>query len=244
MTKIKKYNSYDKSIKAGDVVVFIDDTKKTIARIDGGHRVVFGDGTKCDLWAIEGEIKGIDTTDTKMEQIKPVAKPINFNSIQVEPLKSNKVFSPLATSYKELNKLLYHGGKNIEFYHLTAAQNALEIINGKYLYSREAGEGHIKYDNAILNDTSGAVMGSNYSYRTEKYVRFYLNIQNGATYSFHKNITKNKSFEVIIAVGFSSIWKTKTNVILSPINAHYLRDEDYDWSKYNIAIESNLKNHY
>ena len=239
MAKIVKYNSFDTDIKSGDVVVFVDGTKKIIQKITDGHRVTFEDGTKTDLWIVEDKIEGI--IHRFIEKQNPVPVPIVFDSEPSMPVKKPQ-FNSLATSYKELNRKLYHGGDVVEFYHITAVQNALAIFMGNYFYSREAGQGLIKYDNVELNDITNSVMSTNYSWRLEKYARFYLNIKNKATYAMHKNYMKYGSFGVIVAVDFSAIWKSKTKVILSPVNAHGLVDSDFDWSKYNIGFEANVKN--
>lgn len=239
MEKIIKYNSFNADIKSGDVVVFTNGAKKIIQKITDGHRVVFEDGTKIDLWIIEDKIEGIVRKNAG--KLKPVVTPAYFDPEPTETIKI-QCFNSLATSYKELNKKLYHGGKAVEFYHITAVQNALAIFMGDYFYSREAGRGLIKYDNVELNDITNSVMSTNYSWRLEKYARFYLNIKNKATYAMHKNYMKYGSFGVIVAVDFSAIWKSKTKVILSPVNAHGLVDSDFDWSKYNIGFEINVKN--
>ena len=242
MEKIDKYHSYDNTLKDGDVLVFIDESKKTIQKIKDGHKVTFSDGSKRDLWIIEDKIKGV--IHTHIEKPKPLAAIISTDDFEEVKLFENKKepFKSLATSYKELKKLLYHGGNSVEFYHITAIQNAIEIFSGDYFYSRESAKGHIKYDNVELNDITGSVMSTNYSWRLEKYARFYLNIKNKATYAMHINFKEHNSFEVIVALDFSAIWTSKTNVILSPENAHGLVDSDFDWSKYNIGIEKNIKN--
>lgn len=241
MEKTTKFNYLITDIKAGDTIIFTDGNKKTIKKISNGHRIIFDDGSNLDLWVAEGKILEVISKEIKKEE--PIASPFDFKSMPpVKPVQKSVNVIPLATNYKELNKKLYHGGDNIEFFHITAAQNAYSILMGDYLYSREAGLGHVRYDNIKLNDTTGSVMGSNRSYRLEKYARFYLNIRNGATCSFCNNYSNHSTFGVIIAVGFSSIWKAKTKVLLSPINAHYLEDDDFNWSKYNIADERNLKN--
>ena len=239
MKPLTKYNSFDKDIKGGDSVVFNDERIKVIKKITDGHRVVFEDGSKTDLWIIEDSIKGIIHRTAIIP--KSTVVPLVFEPEPSKPQEEKNV-KCLATSYKELNRKLYHGGDGVEFYHITAVQNALAIFNGDYFYSRESGQGHIKYDNIELNDITNSVMASNYSWRLEKYARFYLNIKNKATYAMHKNYMQNKSFGVIVAIGFSSIWKSGTQVILSPVNAHNLLDCDFEWSKYNIGRETNLKN--
>lgn len=239
MEKIAKYNFFDTDIKSGDVVVFVDGNKKTIQRITDGHSVVFEDGTKVDLWTNEYNIEGI--IHRNLNKPKPVATPIVFKKSPVMTIKRNN-FNSLATSYKDLNRKLYYGGDGVEFYHITAFQNALEIFAGDYFYSREAGQGHIKYDNVELNDITSSVMSTNRSWRLKKYARFYLNIKNKTTYAMYKNYMEYGSFGVIIAVDFSAIWKSKTKVILSPVNAHNLVDSDFDWFKYNIGFEPNVKN--
>lgn len=227
-------------VERGDIVEFIDGTSKVVKKATDGHRVVFEDGSTVDLWIIEYRIKNIVRGNVEPYSSKETSSYFDFDLF--EETKKSEERTYLATTYRELRSKLYHGGDGVEFYHITAVQNALSILNNDYFYSRESAEGNIKYDNAILNETSGSVMGSNHSYRTEKYARFYLNIKNAATYSFFKNYTQNKSFGVIFAVDFSAIWKSKTKVILSPINAHYLKDDDFDWSRFNIAFEQNLKN--
>ena len=239
MEKIVKYNSFDTDLKNGDIVVFRNGERKTIKRIEDGHRAIFTNGNICDLWTNEDKIHGV--IHMNLEKPKPVAEPIVFESVPFTK-KDTPTFNGLASSYKELNKLLYHGGDIVEFYHITAIQNVLAIVSGDYFYSRESGKGRIKYDNVELNEITSSVMSSNYSWRLEKYARFYLNIKNKATYAMHKNYIQHGSFGAIIAVGFPAIWKSNTKVILSPQNAHGLVDSDFDWSRYNIGIEKNLKN--
>lgn len=239
MAEITKYNSFDNSIQNGDIVVFLDGSRKTIKKVDG-HKVVFEDDSKSDLWSIENLIEGIIHLDAV--QSIPVATPFDYNKDGLKVKNTDSNFKSLATSYEELKKLMYHGGDKVEFYHITAIQNALAIFAGDYFYSREAGVGHIKYDNAKLNDITSSVMSSNYSYRLEKYARFYLNIKNKTTYSMYKNYGQHGSYGVIIAFDYPVIWKSKTKVILSPTNAHGLVDEDYNWSRYNIGYEPNIKN--
>ena len=125
MTKIVKYNSFDANIGYGDVVVFVDGTKKIIQKIIDGHRVVFEDGTKTDLWIIQGKIEGI--IHRFLEKPNPVVVPIVFDSEPSTPIKKPQ-FNSLATSYKELRRKLYHGGDAVEFYHITAVQNAITIF--------------------------------------------------------------------------------------------------------------------
>ncbi len=242
MEKIEKYNHYSDDIKNGDIVVFKDNSRKAIRKIEDGHKVTFEDGSKRDLWIVEDQVEGIIHMHVK--RTLPIsATIISGDCERIDVFNDKKEsFGSLATSFKELNKKLYHGGDGVEFYHLTAIQNALAIFQGDYFYSRESASGIIKYDNVKLNEITDSVMSSNRSVRLEKYARFYLNIKNKATYAMHKNFDNNHSFGVIIALGFSSIWKSKTNVILSPINAHDLIDSDFDWSKYNIGFEKNIKN--
>ena len=239
MEQIKKYDSYSSDLKSGDIVIFDNNERKIIKTIKSGHRVLFTDGDEIDLWVSEDNIQGVIQMDC--EQSKLIVEPIIFESKSSNENAKEKTNS-LATSYKELHKLLYHGGDSVEFYHITAVENAAEIFSGDYFYSRDSGCGHIKYDNIELNETTNSVMSSNYSWQIEKYARFYLNIKNKTAYAMQKNYKQHNTFGVIIAVPFQAIWKSKTKVILSPINAHNLAGLYFNWSTYNIGFENNLKN--
>lgn len=150
---------------------------------------------------------------------------------------------PLATSYKELNRIMYHGGGDIEFYHYTAGINAIEIIKTGFIYSRQDARYRVKYDNAKKIDMTDLMTSTNKSWALEKYARFYLNTKNAATYRFHKSYEENSTFGVIFALSFDSIWKTKTHVILTPINAHYLTTSYFDWKTYDISNKDNIANY-
>lgn len=241
---IEKYNSFD-DIYPGDIVVFEGGAEKVVSKINDGHKAVFEDGDILDLWIFENQIKGI--IHINREEAKPKIKN------EVQDFKGDGSFSSnldykkssfisLANNYKELYKKMYHGGDYVEFYHITAAQNAINIFKGEFFYSRESAGDNVTYDNIQFNEITSSVMSSNCSYRIEKYARFYLNIKNRATYSMHKNYLKNNTFPVIIAVNFTAIWTSKTHVILSPSNGHNLDDDGFNWKMYDISKEVNLKN--
>ncbi len=229
--EIETLNINDDDIQKGDVIVFNDGCKRVVIKVDSGHKLVFEDGTRVDLWTSGEKITGvIRQSPHKCDDYK-------------QPFKSNvKITDCLATSYKELYQKIRHGREFVEFYHLTALENAVSIFSGDYFYSRYSDGGHAVYDNITENETSRDVMSTNRSTRLEKYARFYLNILNGATSSMHINFENHGTFGVIIALDFSSIWKSKTKVFISPINAHYLKDDDFEWFKYNIDFQDNLKN--
>lgn len=72
MEKIDKYNSYDTDLKSSDIVVFKNGERRTIKRIEGGHRALFTNGNTCDLWINEDKILGV--IHMKVEKPKPVVR--------------------------------------------------------------------------------------------------------------------------------------------------------------------------
>ena len=246
MDKIEKYNGFADEIKAKDIIVFTNGERKEVIGVKG-HIVTFEDEKPRDLYVIEQNIEGIiHWVREKPHQTTPTRKtPTQQKTTDKEWqafIESIRTEDTLASSYSELRRKIAHGRQWVEFYHMTAIQNALEIFSGDYMYSRERADTKLKYDNIEKNETTRSVMESNYSTRIEKYVRFYLNIKNATTYSFKKNYEQNHSFGVIIALDFDSIITANTNIVLSPQSAHYLEPKQFDWSKYNIAYETNLKN--
>ncbi len=235
MEKIQKYNSY-KDLRKGDIVVFKNGERKTILSIKDEHKAVFTDGEMRDFWTNEDKIEGVIYKN--IEERSVIAKPY-----VCETKETGLRFESLATSYDELyNMLQRHSDGPVEFYHFTAVQNAVSIISTGYLYSRYYGGILIKYDNDKMNETSNSVMGSNYSPILQRYARFYLNIRNKATCSMYHNFIKNNTYGVIIALDYDSIWKSGTNVILYPVNGHFMYDGDFYWGRFNIGYQGNLKN--
>lgn len=237
----KKYNTYDE-IKAGDVVVFLDGTSKTVEHCVDGHHVIFsGETISEDLWVIQDEIDYVYLN----EKAPSHEEHIDENSIidATQPNKDN--FVSLATSYSELNRLLMKCShqNNIEFYHYTEVNNLVSILECGFLYSRSKAIKIIKFDNTKYIDMSNQMVSTNRSNKLNKNVRFYLNPKNQVTYSFNKCYENNNTFGVLIALDFSAIWKSNSNVLLMPINAHHLYDSYFDWSLYNIKFSKNLANY-
>lgn len=233
--EIETLNINDDDIQKGDLIVFNDGCKRTVTKVDSGHKLVFEDGTRVDLWTSGEKITGVIRRC-------PHRRDDNCNDYK-QPFKSNvKITDCLATSHNDLFQKIRHGREFVEFYHLTALENAASIFSGDYFFSRYSDGGHAVYDNYVENETSERVMDTNRSTRLEKYARFYLNILNGAAYSMLANYKSSGTFGVIIALDFWSIRNSNTKVFISPINAHYLSDNDLQWFKYNIDFQDNLKN--
>ena len=225
------------NIKKWDKVVFKNGKVFMIQKLLDGSRAVLSNGEEIDF-LIDGE---------RIKEIIP------FREYQKEPLYDKKEEQAIEdscnkkplkkhiTTYAELRSLLTHGEEFLGFYHLTAVENAIQIINDGYLGARETAK-NIIYDNVVYNLTSKGVKGSNRSTRILKYVRFYMNIINKATFSMKYNFKNNGTYGVIFAIPFETIKELDTPIILSPINAHYLTDEDFDWRLYNIHNEKKLAN--
>lgn len=144
--------------------------------------------------------------------------------------------------YLKLKRLI---GNHDKFYHITEFKNAVSVVKNKCLLSREYANKlkFMKYDNVVKNGTTAGVMPTNRSPRIEKYVRFYFNPINDATYNFMENYKSNNTFGVAFTIDFSLLYRlTDEKIILSPGNAHYLEDEDFSWYRYNVTKKNNLAN--
>ena len=150
----------------------------------------------------------------------------------------------IITNYSELKKFFFTNSTlPNEFFHFTHSSNAIRILQTGFIKSRYSTFGTIPYDNMIKNETTQSVMSSNQSNKIEKYVRFYFNPRNKTTYSMKKNIKENNGFPVLIAIDYSSIWKAKTYVYVTPKSAHYINDYDLYWiNGHNINNVKNLHN--
>lgn len=142
--------------------------------------------------------------------------------------------------YFQLKKQL----KNNEFYHTTVLENAVSIINNRSIYSRELSRklNILKFDNMENNSTSNSVNSSNFSSKTHKYARFYLNPINKAMWNFLYDWKNNNKIPVAFAIDFTFLYKYSKPIIISPKSAHYLEDEEFDWRRYNINNINILRN--
>lgn len=230
MEKIVKYNTYSDDIENGDIVVFTDGTKKTIKKING-HNVIFDDGEKQDLWVIETKVEGI--IHRHIPKL-PVLVPDYYHESSEEKQEDTKS-NHLAKNYKELHRTISLGRLNVSFFHYTEFHNVISMIKSGYIYSRFHGHNIIKFDNAKMIDSTDLMTSTNRSALLKRYVRFYLNPKNEVTYAFHKTYERNNTFGIILSLSFSSIWKSKTHVILTPSNAHFLNDDYFGWKNYDIG---------
>ena len=144
--------------------------------------------------------------------------------------------------YQKLKRLM---GNHDKFFHITEFRNAISVVKNKCLLSREYANklNFMKYDNIKHIETTAGVMSNNRSTRIEKYVRFYFNPLNDATYTFKKKYEANNTFGVAFTIDFSLLYRlTDEKIILSPGNAHDLEDDDFSWYRYNVTNKNNLHN--
>lgn len=151
-------------------------------------------------------------------------------------------FKEKINNYDDLKKAMFkHSKMPNEFFHFTHYRNAINILKSGYIKSRDTVGKDLLFDNFVQNETTKSVIATNYSNRTIKYVRFYLNPQNKTTYSLKKNIESKNGFGVLVAIDFSTIWKSNSHVFLTPQNAHYCFSNYFDWNGINdISIPANI----
>ena len=203
--KIVKYNDFDNDIKSGDVIVFLDDSRKTIGSIREGHKVTFTDDSKIDLFVIE--IKGI----IKKERYVPEPYQVDDHSfdpsffLEDEYDDNTSYFSSLISSSTNSNYLTYQElftlmesadksglGFSKYFWHYSTLSNLVAIVNDGKFRSRFDIEGFIPYDNKIHNPTSRDVMFNDASQKTKKHVRFYLRPLNKPYFALFKNLPEDE----------------------------------------------------
>lgn len=174
--------------------------------------------------------------------VAELPKASNYTEIRLIPTKTD-LRKRTISNYKELKEFIFSNSHRLphEFFHITEMENGVSILNNGYICSRADANQMVVYDNIVENETTKQVMGTNKSERIERYVRFYLNPRNGATYNMKMNFKENGTFGVIFAIGFEEIEKAKFSFLTSK-NAHDENDDFFDWGGVNnLSKERNLR---
>ena len=238
MEVIVEYNSYDDDIKNGDIVVFLDGTRKVIKKVDD-HRLTFEDGSRIDLWVVE--IKGIIKNRTvsnsgpmKLSTPKIVVDPIeeikDILGIKEKTIPSTSN-SNGGLSYQELFTMMERAD-NTElnfskyFWHYTPAHNLIKIISCGYFRSRYNMQGNIPFDNKKWLDETESVLGHNLSKLTERHARFYLNPKNAFAMYIANNVDKRVlKYYCAVAIRKEALYASRNSTFLYYQNANKATDD-------------------
>lgn len=235
MEKIEKFNTQDDDIVKGDIVVFCDETRRTIERIVGEHRIVFKDGFSCDLFItpIIGIIK-VGSRDFK-ESFVPQ------QHLEVKQEQKSETAAPTKNSdnfitYQELFKLMESSDTSDldfskYFWHYTTLSNLLSIVKAGKFKSRYDAEGSIPHDNKIFNSTTKDVTSKNVSWKTKMHVRFYLRPLNKPFFNFFKNLdSEEQKHCCILCIRKEALYASYKSTFLYFENAVSARDDVYEKS--------------
>ena len=245
MNKIVKYNSFDEDIIAGDIIVFSDGTTKVLRKIDDGHKAVFADGSKCDLFVVEveGIIKEGDRNPKQPFSESSLSSFTNslslFEPVNKEPEKKKSFFKDSYDyeeefTYSELFSMMEkadHSGLYFSkyFWHYTTVSNLCAIVRDGKFKSRYDVEGYIPHDNKILNSTSKEVMSNNASRKTQTHVRFYLRPLNKPYFSFYKNLSEeDKKLCCYVCIKKEALYASFKSTFLYYENAVTATDDVFD----------------
>ena len=246
MSFLTKYNIYDSDIVKGDVIVFLDGRQKEVKKVEDHHRLYFTDGKRIDLYCVD--IKGIikighrpiletfkircDVTEKSSKEI--ITEPIKSKAT---PLTYNELFETMDKADKS--------NKNISkyFYHFTAFDNLVSIINDEKFRSRYDLKDNIPYDNKEKNCTSDEVMTNNVSQRTSKYVRFYFRPLNKPYFAlFHGMPPKEQNNSCIICIRREALKNSFNPTFIYHQNASRADDRAFDFDdKLNNSFTGDIK---
>lgn len=233
-------NSTFDDIRKGDVVVFLDGTRKSIKRVDG-HRLILEDDTRIDLWVagVKEIIKKRDTIDLSLENkmrqetiadtIKELKDILGIDN----SIASSRTNPNGELSYQELFTMMERAD-NTElkfsryFWHYTPAHNLLRIISSGYFKSRYNIQGSIPFDNKKQLEETNSVLGHNLSKLTERHARFYLNPKNAFVMYIVNNVSKNVlKYYCAIAIRKEALYASRNSTFLYYQNGNKATDEVY-----------------
>lgn len=195
---------------------------------------------KCSYKNYLGKDNMLSINQQKLQDIKKKINSKN-NTLNTNEQILNQNTNKTPIEYQRLKNKF---GSNLNFYHITTVENAISIIKTKHLFSRSLAEklNVLAYNNITNNEITAGVMSSNHSSQIKKFVRFYMNPLNAATYAFKKDFEHKRTFGVIFSINFSLFYKYTGGIIITNQNAHYLTDKDLDLNKFNLTNKYNIKN--